>query len=97
MSSSKEPDGTVALNNYLQEKGRLALLSWVDESSGPRHAAEWTSQCKIDGETLASGKGPKRNLARDEAAKKALELLKEREGASEAEGGAAASPSEAAT
>ncbi|KAI0281662.1 hypothetical protein BGY98DRAFT_931986 [Russula aff. rugulosa BPL654] len=73
--------GTIALNNYLQVKGRLASLSWYDTSSGPAHEPEWKSDCKIDGEVIASGKGTHKHLARDAAAEIALEkLMKEEEG-----------------
>ncbi|KAI8981195.1 hypothetical protein BD414DRAFT_579272 [Trametes punicea] len=68
-------DGTVALNNYLQQKGRLTSLSWEDKQTGPRHAAQWTSLCKIDGETMGTGEGSKLTTARDAAANEALAAL----------------------
>ncbi|KAI0639874.1 hypothetical protein C8Q77DRAFT_1152809 [Trametes polyzona] len=82
MSSTDSP--SVALNNYLQDKGRLAALTWVDRSTGPRHAPEWESQCKLDGVVIATGRGMKMNLAHDAAAKVALAILiaRETEGAS---------------
>ncbi|KAI0673599.1 hypothetical protein C8Q78DRAFT_1076591 [Trametes maxima] len=67
--------GTVALNNYLQEHGSLTSLSWEDNASGPRHAAEWTSNCKINGEVVATGTGNSKNTARDAAADAALLVL----------------------
>ncbi|KAH9968692.1 hypothetical protein BC827DRAFT_1263195 [Russula dissimulans] len=73
--TSDTATGTIALNNYLQAKGKLAALSWYDTSSGPAHEPEWTSDCKIDGEVIASGKGTHKHLARDAAADKALAIL----------------------
>ncbi|KAI0043532.1 hypothetical protein FA95DRAFT_1609313 [Auriscalpium vulgare] len=67
--------GTIALNNYLQAQGKLTLLSWVDTSSGPAHAPEWTSICKLDGQAVATGTGTHKNLARDAAATEALRIL----------------------
>ncbi|KAI0718890.1 hypothetical protein C8T65DRAFT_637263 [Cerioporus squamosus] len=68
-------DGTVALNNYLQDKGKASSLSWEDKPAGPRHAVEWTSICKIDGKVVASGNGLQKNAARDAAARAALAIL----------------------
>ncbi|KAH9997798.1 hypothetical protein BJV74DRAFT_768211 [Russula compacta] len=67
--------GTIALNNYLQAKGKLASLSWYDTSSGPAHEPEWTSDCKIDGKVIASGKSTHKHLSRDSAAEQALAIL----------------------
>ncbi|KAI0361114.1 hypothetical protein OH77DRAFT_1516128 [Trametes cingulata] len=72
-------DGTVALNNYLQNKGQLASLTWQEETSGPRHAPMWKSHCKIGDEVVATGEGPKRTSARDAAATRALAILVARE------------------
>ncbi|THV06578.1 hypothetical protein K435DRAFT_483745 [Dendrothele bispora CBS 962.96] len=38
--------GTSDLNNYLQAKGRLHSLSWLEANSGPRHAPTWTMTAK---------------------------------------------------
>ncbi|KAI0257276.1 hypothetical protein BJV78DRAFT_1277828 [Lactifluus subvellereus] len=67
--------GTIALNNFLQSKGKRASLSWYDTSSGPAHEPEWTSVCKIDGEAISSGKGTHKHLSRDDAADQALVKL----------------------
>ncbi|KAI9511729.1 hypothetical protein F5148DRAFT_226168 [Russula earlei] len=67
--------GTIALNNYLQVKGKLASLSWYDTPSGPAHAPEWTSECKIDSVVIASGKGAQKHISRDAAAENALAIL----------------------
>lgn len=72
--------GTIALNNYLQVKGKLASLSWYDTSSGPAHEPEWTSDCKIDGKVIASGTGTHKHLSRDAASEKALAILMAEEG-----------------
>ncbi|KAJ6541930.1 hypothetical protein B0H19DRAFT_958983 [Mycena capillaripes] len=70
-------DGTVALNNYLQSKGKLAALSWQDSTSGPKSAPTWTSICKISGEVRGTGAGPLKRTARDVAANEALKSLTE--------------------
>ncbi|KAI0304619.1 hypothetical protein BC826DRAFT_1100432 [Russula brevipes] len=67
--------GTIALNNYLQKKGKLSSLSWYDASSGPAHEPEWTSDCKIDGKVIASGKGTHKHISRDIAADQTLAIL----------------------
>ncbi|KAF8273000.1 hypothetical protein EI94DRAFT_1795699 [Lactarius quietus] len=67
--------GTIALNNFLQTKHRLASLSWNDTSSGLAHAPEWLSVCRIDGEDISSGTGTHKHLSRDAAADKALPIL----------------------
>ncbi|KAH9897937.1 hypothetical protein C8Q73DRAFT_788160 [Cubamyces lactineus] len=87
--------GTVALNNYLQNKGRLTSLVWKDVQDGPRHAVVWTSSCTIDDEVLGTGTGNKLNVARDAAANAALAVLVARD--EELEGDASASTSEPAT
>ncbi|KAH9982749.1 hypothetical protein BGW80DRAFT_1453574 [Lactifluus volemus] len=69
------PTGSIALNNFLQSKGKLSSLSWVDTSSGPAHEPEWTSVCKIDGNVISSGKGTHKHLSRDDAADQALVIL----------------------
>ncbi|TFY71837.1 hypothetical protein EVG20_g1167 [Dentipellis fragilis] len=68
-------EDTIALNNHLQNQGRLASLSWVDETRGPAHAPEWTSICKIDGVVVCEGVGPHKHEARNDAARKALRIL----------------------
>ncbi|KAF9451369.1 hypothetical protein P691DRAFT_773147 [Macrolepiota fuliginosa MF-IS2] len=73
--------GQSGLNLYLQKRGRLTDLSWVDTSSGPRHEPQWTSICKIQGEPRGTGSGPKKRVARDIAANTALASLKEEESA----------------
>ncbi|KAI0274923.1 hypothetical protein BC834DRAFT_850345 [Gloeopeniophorella convolvens] len=67
--------GTIALNNFLQGRGKLTSLSWVDTQSGPAHAPEWNSVCKIDGQEVSSGTGTHKHLSRDAAADAALAIL----------------------
>ncbi|KAI0925970.1 hypothetical protein AcW1_008256 [Taiwanofungus camphoratus] len=68
-------EGTVALNNYLQSQNQLSLLSWEESTTGPQHAPEWTSICKIGGQVVGTGRGAQRHIARDMAAKEALKAL----------------------
>ncbi|OCH86112.1 hypothetical protein OBBRIDRAFT_890722 [Obba rivulosa] len=72
-------DGVVALNNYLQDRGLVALLLWDDRQSGPLHAPEWTSTCQLEGKVVGVGHGPQKQKARDMAAKEALKALTETE------------------
>ncbi|RPD65038.1 hypothetical protein L226DRAFT_564733 [Lentinus tigrinus ALCF2SS1-7] len=74
----------------LQNKGNTSSLSWEDKYTGPRHAVEWTSTCKIDGKAVASGSGLQKNLARDAAAREALVILAAEEAAASASNDAAA-------
>ncbi|KAH9004169.1 hypothetical protein EDB86DRAFT_2141451 [Lactarius hatsudake] len=67
--------GTIALNNFLQARRKLASLSWNDTTSGPAHAPEWLSVCKIDGTDISSGTGTHKHLSRDVAAERALAIL----------------------
>ncbi|CDO73154.1 hypothetical protein BN946_scf185007.g209 [Trametes cinnabarina] len=79
--------GTVELNNYLQARGLVPMLSWEDKPDGPRHETRWISQCKIGGEVLGTGTGPKLNVARDAAANEALVVLHARDANPETEDG----------
>ncbi|KAI9057053.1 hypothetical protein FKP32DRAFT_1681793 [Trametes sanguinea] len=97
MGSNVGVGGTVELNNYLQERRMLALLHWEDKQDGPRHEVTWTSQCKIHGEVLGTGKGSKLTAARDAAANAALAVLRARNGDTEVEGDAGAAVSEPET
>ncbi|KAF5375261.1 hypothetical protein D9758_000531 [Tetrapyrgos nigripes] len=72
--------GTAALNNYLQAKGQLHSLSWVEAFTGPRHAPTWTMTAKINGEVYATASAMHKNVARDIAATETLTKLREREG-----------------
>ncbi|KAJ7610973.1 hypothetical protein FB45DRAFT_761200, partial [Roridomyces roridus] len=69
--------GTVALNNYLQSKGRVAALSWEDSASGSKSAPIWTCNCKISGEIMGTGTASMKKKARDVAANQALQSLTE--------------------
>ncbi|CCM03769.1 uncharacterized protein FIBRA_05916 [Fibroporia radiculosa] len=68
-------EGTVLLNNWLQARNRVTSLSWEESTTGPRHSPQWTSVCKIDGQDYGRGTGAQKHLARDIAAKAALERL----------------------
>ncbi|KAK0481502.1 hypothetical protein IW261DRAFT_1470989 [Armillaria novae-zelandiae] len=70
--------GTVELNNYLQSKGMLASLSWIESISDPRYGPTWTCICKIDGQVRGIGTGAQKHVARDIAASQALNTLIER-------------------
>ncbi|KAK7465325.1 hypothetical protein VKT23_005304 [Stygiomarasmius scandens] len=71
--------GTATLNNYLQAKGRLHSLSWLEANSGPRHSPTWTMTAKIDGQVYAVGTAKQKNVARDIAATETLRKLQEEE------------------
>ncbi|THH17711.1 hypothetical protein EUX98_g9076 [Antrodiella citrinella] len=68
-------DGTVLLNNLLQKLDKLSLLSWEDTDTGPAHAPEWHSTCKLDGDVIGTGSSSTKAAAKDAAAKEALKKL----------------------
>jgi len=63
------------LNNYLQGQRKGHLLSWVETQTGGSNAAQWTMTCKIGGEVMGSATAGNKNVAKDKAAKQALEKL----------------------
>lgn len=67
--------GTNRLNSYLQERGRVSSLSWVESWAGPPHAKTFTCICKIDGKAFGEGQGPKKHIAKDLAADAAWAVL----------------------
>ncbi|CAL1694266.1 unnamed protein product [Somion occarium] len=69
-------DGTVALNNYLQSQNELQLLVCQEVSSGPSHSPEWTVTYKMHDQVLGVGTGATKALAKDAAAKAALQTLR---------------------
>ncbi|KAJ3855069.1 hypothetical protein EV368DRAFT_35486, partial [Lentinula lateritia] len=73
--SSQEP----FLVSVLQSKNRLSALSWLDSTSGPRHAPQWNCICKINGETKGKGESSTKAEAKNQASKNALEVLLQRE------------------
>ncbi|KAI0830781.1 hypothetical protein BC628DRAFT_1416289 [Trametes gibbosa] len=97
MSSTSTESSIVALNNYLQKKGKQTSLVWHDMSAGERHAPAWTSECKVDYVVLGSGKGAKKTLSREAAAKKALVILISQDDEGEGISTDAATGSESAT
>ncbi|TFK41923.1 hypothetical protein BDQ12DRAFT_732683 [Crucibulum laeve] len=66
----------VRLNNYLQERNQLSLLTWAESSAGPSNEAIWTIQCKIGGEVKGTGVARQKTAAKHAAAKQALEALR---------------------
>ncbi|KIP11719.1 hypothetical protein PHLGIDRAFT_124620 [Phlebiopsis gigantea 11061_1 CR5-6] len=74
-TSNNHTDGVPALNQYLQSIGKAEALSWLDTTSGPAHAPQWTSTCKIENEAKGKGQGPQKHIARDIAAKEALKAF----------------------
>ncbi|KZV68969.1 hypothetical protein PENSPDRAFT_581680 [Peniophora sp. CONT] len=62
----------------LQFHGRFAALSWIDAVSGSQHAPTWTCTCRIDGLAISTGTGTHKHLARNEAADKAFEILRQK-------------------
>ncbi|KIY48761.1 hypothetical protein FISHEDRAFT_73347 [Fistulina hepatica ATCC 64428] len=68
-------DGSVLLNNYLQAKNRLNALNYEAYMEGPRNAPTWTVRAKIDGVVRGSACGKQRHIARDLAARQALNFL----------------------
>ncbi|KAH8835672.1 hypothetical protein DL96DRAFT_77611 [Flagelloscypha sp. PMI_526] len=54
-STEANPQGTIQLNNYLQGKSRLTVLSWLESTEGERHAPTHICVAKINGEARGTG------------------------------------------
>ncbi|KAF8483242.1 hypothetical protein JB92DRAFT_2762799, partial [Gautieria morchelliformis] len=65
------------LHNELQRQSRLSTLSWDDKGVGPSHNVVWTSVVLINEIEYGRGSARKKQSARDEAAKNALETLQD--------------------
>jgi len=50
-------------------------MLWEERVSGEHHNVLWTVTCKIDGEPLGTGSGPRKSVAKEEAARIALLAL----------------------
>ncbi|KZT72936.1 hypothetical protein DAEQUDRAFT_762733 [Daedalea quercina L-15889] len=85
---ANEPEGTNALNHYLQTRDKANLLSWDESQQGPRHEPTWTCICKIDGIEYGRGTGQSKQAARAAAAALALEKLVDAEAQTQTEAAA---------
>jgi len=74
-TSKAGPTHVQELNNWLQQAGRSTTLQWDEKCEGPLHAPEWTVTVYVENRAMGTAKAPKKNLARDGAAKIALENL----------------------
>ncbi|KIJ32693.1 hypothetical protein M422DRAFT_184149 [Sphaerobolus stellatus SS14] len=66
----------MTLHNFLQGKGMVGSLSWQDSRVGPDNAPVWTATVHIAGQVYGSATGGTKQLARNAAARKALDVLK---------------------
>lgn len=67
------------LLEWSQKNKRELEFELVEESIGEKNIPAFVSQVKIDGELYGSGKGKSKKESHQEAAKKTLKLLRERE------------------
>ncbi|KAJ1301538.1 hypothetical protein OPQ81_008786 [Rhizoctonia solani] len=72
---SREPDPVMTLNNILQRQGRTNSLLWKESSAGPAHHPTWTVTAFIDRVEYGYGVCTRKMDARQEAARKALDIL----------------------
>ncbi len=70
-----EKDPKTRLQEYLQKRGLPLPEYQVVEVIGPPHARVFRVQCRVQGLPPATGEGPSRRKAEQEAARKALEAL----------------------
>ncbi|RPD54453.1 hypothetical protein L226DRAFT_575643 [Lentinus tigrinus ALCF2SS1-7] len=66
---------TVQLNNYLQERQALHILSWDELLVGPPGNREWQMTCVINGESKGVGVAATKGAAKNKAAKEALAAM----------------------
>ncbi|KAH9050519.1 hypothetical protein EDB84DRAFT_380481 [Lactarius hengduanensis] len=69
---------TVRLNNYLQSIGRLSSVSYLERDNGPSAIPEkrWSITVRIDGQEIGPCTGPRKSVAREDAAEQALRRLR---------------------
>ncbi|RMD71997.1 MAG: ribonuclease III [Gammaproteobacteria bacterium] len=70
-----EKDPKTRLQEYLQKRGLPLPEYRVVEVTGPPHARVFRVQCLVQGLPPATGEGPSRRKAEQEAARKVLEAL----------------------
>ncbi|KAI5898772.1 hypothetical protein EV122DRAFT_259956 [Schizophyllum commune] len=61
------------LNNYFQTRQQTTRVTYSESSAGPSHARIWTVQCKVDGQPLGTGVAAQKSVAKEEAARQALQ------------------------
>ncbi|KAF8140654.1 hypothetical protein EV363DRAFT_1413860 [Boletus edulis] len=64
-----------ALNNHLQGRNELHLLSWKQSHEGPANALVWTMECKVGGQVLGSASAGQVQTAKEQAAQSACRAL----------------------
>ena len=70
-------DYKTVLQEKLQEHGNVSIEYQIIKETGPDHQKEFTAEVSCDGKKLAIGQGSSKKLAEMEAARKALEEIKE--------------------
>ncbi|KZP28953.1 hypothetical protein FIBSPDRAFT_947349 [Athelia psychrophila] len=63
------------LNNSLQSSHQDHLLSWSETPLGTAQNRQWMVACKVDGQVKGSATAPRKNTAKELAAKAALEAM----------------------
>ena len=72
-----EKDHKTILQEILQENGEVKIEYNIIEETGPDHDKTFTAEVKCDGKFLASGIGKTKKAAHMEAARKAIEKIKD--------------------
>lgn len=72
-------DNKTALQELIQKAGDRQLEYRVVGESGPEHDKTFTVKISLDGETLSKGTGHTKKAAQQDAAKKAIECIKNKQ------------------
>lgn len=73
---NESQDGKSALQEYLQSKGMATPVYETIDQQGPPHDRTFTAQVLVDGKPVAKGQGKSKKAAEQQAAQRALEMLK---------------------
>ncbi|KAI5825506.1 hypothetical protein K523DRAFT_397546 [Schizophyllum commune Tattone D] len=57
-----------------QTRQQTTRVTYSESSAGPSHARIWTVQCKVDGQPLGTGVAAQKSVAKEEAARQALQV-----------------------
>ena len=71
-------DYKTVLQEKLQEKGEVQILYEIIKEEGPDHDKRFTARVSLNGTPLAEGEGTTKKIAEMQAAKKALEKMRNR-------------------
>ncbi|KAF9451370.1 hypothetical protein P691DRAFT_757315 [Macrolepiota fuliginosa MF-IS2] len=69
------PSSVTKLHNRLVPTNEEGFISYEETSEGLAHNAIWVVKCKFKGEVKGVGKGATKSLAKEGAAKEALQKM----------------------